>query len=87
MWREQARGRDRLGHLSGTPTLGSACPFLALWLGQSHLPLLGLSLHICKMGIAVISTSLGSCEVRITEYLQAFGTMPDTFIMHQISVH
>lgn len=41
-------------------TLASACPFLAVWLRQGTY-LLGLRVHICKMGIAVVSTSWG-CE-------------------------
>ena len=62
MWRDQARGKDGLVESSGTQTLESAWPFLHSMAQASHLPFLGLSFHICKMGIMIVSTSLGGCE-------------------------
>ena len=62
MWREQARGRGRLAQSCGAQIVESACPFLHSVAQASHLPLLGLSYHICKMGIKIVSTSLGGGE-------------------------
>lgn len=60
-WRHQARGRDRLGQLFGLLTQESARLLLPVaW--ARHLPWLGLSFHIHKMGILVVLTSLGDCE-------------------------